>query len=106
MPLSQLLGSQVSERSRVRGQSYFRSGAVRSLTVENGIIEASVRGSQNYTVWIEPDGSLLRASCTCPYFTDHFDVCKHIWAVILAAEAQSIPLTAPGVTPESVDLEP
>lgn len=106
MRLSQVLGSQISNQSRSRGHSYFLSGAVRSLTVENGIIQATVRGSESYTVWIEPDGSLLRAACTCPYFIDRFEICKHIWAVILAAETQSVPLTAPGVAPESVDLEP
>jgi superfamily II DNA or RNA helicase len=106
MRLSQVLGSQISNRSRSRGHSYFLSGAVRSLTAENGIIQATVRGSERYTVWIEPDGSLLRASCTCPYFIDRLEICKHVWAVVLAAEAQSVPLTAPGVAPESVDLEP
>jgi superfamily II DNA or RNA helicase len=106
MRLSEFLGSQISDRSRSRGHSYFLSGAVRSLTAENGIIQATVRGSDSYTVWIEPDGSLLRASCTCPYFFDRVEICKHIWAVILAAEAQSLPLTAPGIAPESIDLEP
>ena len=104
--LSQFLASQVPGRSRSRGYSYFASGAVRSLTTENGIIEATVRGSEDYTVWIEPDRSLLRASCTCPYFIDRIDICKHIWAVVLAAEAQSIPLVTPGIRPEHVELEP
>ena len=35
-----------------------------------------------------------------------FEICKHIWAGILAAEAQSLPLMAPGVSPRSVVLEP
>ena len=104
--LSQFLGSQISNRTRTRGHEYFRSGAVRSLTVENGIIEATVRGADFYTVWIEPEGSSLHASCTCPYFIDQLQICKHVWAVVLAAEDQSIPLVAAGVRPEDVDLEP
>ena len=85
--LSQHLAPQVSGGSRSRGYSYFTSGAVTSLTVEHGVIQATVRGTGTYTVWIEPDASLLSASCTCPYFVDQLDICKHIWAVILAAEA-------------------
>jgi superfamily II DNA or RNA helicase len=104
--LSHVLAQQVPDRSRSRGQGYFQSGAVRSLTVENGIIQATVRGSDLYTVWIEPVGALIRASCTCPYFIDHFDICKHIWAVVLAAEARSMPLLAPGVAIDDVELEP
>jgi superfamily II DNA or RNA helicase len=106
MRLSHVLGSQISANSRSRGDSYFRSGAVHSLTVENGIITATVRGTESYAVSIEPDRALLRASCTCPYFSGGFDICKHIWAVILAAEAQSIPLTPPGVNAADIVLEP
>jgi len=104
--LSQLLGSQISHGSRSRGHSYFLAGAVRSLTLEHGIIQATVRGSDLYTVRIEPDGSLIRAACTCPYFFDRSDICKHIWAVILAAEARSLPLVPPGTRADAVELEP
>jgi superfamily II DNA or RNA helicase len=104
--LSPALGSQISHGSRTRGHSYFIAGAVRALTVENGIIEATVRGTGSYAVWIEPDGPRLRASCTCPFFIDRFEICKHIWAVILAAEAQSIPLVLPDVAAHNVRLEP
>jgi superfamily II DNA or RNA helicase len=104
--VSQHLASQLSKASRSRGEAYFDSGAVRSLTIEAGVIQASVRGSVTYTVWIETGDSLLGASCTCPYFNDHFVICKHIWAVVLAAEAQSIPLVPEGIPLEEVALEP
>jgi superfamily II DNA or RNA helicase len=104
--LSAVLSRQVSSQSRARGHAYFISGAVRSLTVQNGIIQATVRGSQLYNVWLEPAGDLLHASCTCPYFIDSDDICKHVWAVILSAEAQAVPLLSPGVDPDDVVLEP
>jgi len=106
MKLSQVLAPQVSPSSRSRGYSYFTSGAVRSLTTEHGIVQATVRGSDTYTVWLEPGDALLRASCNCPYFVDRVDICKHVWAVILAAEAQSVPLLTSGGAAEDVDLEP
>jgi superfamily II DNA or RNA helicase len=76
------------------------------VSVEQGVLHATVRGSDNYVVWIEPDGSRLKALCSCPYFLDHVEICKHIWAVILAAEVQSIPLVPPGIANEDVYLEP
>jgi superfamily II DNA or RNA helicase len=104
--LSQFLSDQVPSGSRSRGRSYFSLGAVRSLTNENYLTQATVRGSKLYTVWVEADRSLLRASCTCRFFIDQVEICKHIWAVILAAEAQSVPLVPPDVRLENVDIEP
>ncbi len=106
MPLVQTLAAQISSRSRARGRSYFQSGAVRALTVEDGIVHATVRGSTSYDVWLEPERALLRVSCTCPYFVDHLEICKHVWAAILAAEAQAVPLVAPGIAPREVVLDP
>ena len=106
MKLSQALADQVPHQSRSRGSSYFVSGAVRSVEVDLGIIHAIVKGSEPYDVWLEPDRSQLRASCTCPYFFDRTEICKHIWAVILAAEAQSLSLVAPHISPRNVRLHP
>ena len=49
---------------------------------------ATVRGSEWYQVHLTRFGDEILASCGCPYFTDRNDFCKHIWAVILAADAQ------------------
>jgi superfamily II DNA or RNA helicase len=106
MKLSQALADQVPSQSRARGHAYFLSGAVQSMVTENGVLEATVRGSQLYHVWLEPLGATIRASCACPFFIDRYDICKHVWAVILAAEAQAIPLVDAGINLESVDLDP
>jgi superfamily II DNA or RNA helicase len=106
MKLSQVLADQVLDQSRSRGASYFLKGAVRSVALQDGIIHSVVKGSEPYDVWLEPDGRQLRASCTCPFFFDRGAICKHIWAAILAAEAQSIPLLVPGVAPRTVELYP
>ena len=34
---------------------------MRSLTSEHGVVHATVRGSIDYDVWIEPQGALIRA---------------------------------------------
>jgi len=106
MRLSELLAPQVSNRSRTRGIEYFATGAVTHIERRDGIVHATVKGEQKYDVWIESVGSRLRASCTCPHFIDHFQICKHIWAVVLLAEKRGIPLIGPGPAPANVRLEP
>ena len=106
MRLSQVLAPQVSARSRARGAAYFAAGAVAALEVTDGLIEATVVGGQPYVVLIDTKDGRLQASCTCPYFADRFDICKHVWAVLLAAEERAIPLLTPGSAPSRVVLEP
>src|SRR6266851_3017152 len=106
MQLSQVFASSVSSRSRSRGEWYFRSGAVEHLTSCGGIIEATVMGSEAYSVLLQPSDDMLSGSCTCPYFADHLEICKHIWATILAAEARGLPLVPPGRRATEIGLEP
>ena len=51
-------------------------------------ITATVRGTRRYTVHLHHvGGDEYEFDCTCPYFIEHNE-CKHIWATLLAAEAQ------------------
>jgi uncharacterized Zn finger protein len=87
MRLSDALASKVTSSTRSRGLEYFTTRKVRSLTHHDGIVQATVAGSEFYDVWIEPHGSRLRVSCTCPHFLDHLVVCKHVLAdAILKAD--------------------
>lgn len=75
---------------RDRGDSYARSGRIHDLCVEPDYIAAEVRGTDNYDVWIDLDYSprvlRLEADCTCPYVDQDRELCKHIWATLLAAD--------------------
>ena len=86
--LASRLSSQVPAAIRSRGESYFRSGAVGEVAGDDLKIKAEVLGSLSYQVTLEydPEEGLLGASCSCRYFEDRFEVCKHIWAVILHAD--------------------
>jgi hypothetical protein len=106
MRLSTVLAPYVSQRSRARGTEYFAAGAVTHIERPDGIVQATVSGEHEYEVRIEPHGSRLGASCTCPHFIDHFQICKHVWAVILLAEKRGIPLIEPGPAPADLSLEP
>src|SRR5262245_7313788 len=76
----------VSSKSQARGASYFFGGRVTRIRSDSTSIAASVRGEQPYDVSLTLNGDRLSATCTCPYFEDHYEACKHIWAAILAAD--------------------
>jgi superfamily II DNA or RNA helicase len=86
--LSKELLYELSAVTRKRGENYYRQGRVQILSGNATAVEAEVQGSHNrYSVdldWNNRDG--LALWCDCPAF-DH-GPCKHIWAVVLAAEAQ------------------
>ena len=87
MNLETQLSRFVTSEVRKRGASYFREGRV-SLTTRGGErVEAVVTGSSLYEVVLNREGQQLFASCACPYFDDRDEICKHIWATILKADA-------------------
>ncbi len=88
MTLAEALAPDVAERTRVKGNRYFLGGAVRGIEGTDTDVVATVRGSALYSVHLHRDGDAFTATCQCPYFTDRRDLCKHIWAVVLAADAE------------------
>lgn len=101
MPLPNLtpatLQHHATEPSYTRGESYFRSGAVVSLTQRQQTLQAEVEGNEvmPYRVTIDFDGGgVTHADCTCPY--DFEGWCKHIVATLLACIHQ----------PETIEQRP
>ena len=95
MGLAEALARDVPERTRTRGNRYFLGGAVRAIEGSDAEVVATVRGSEWYRVRLSREGDAFFASCQCPYFIDRQDFCKHIWAVVLAADAEGLLLAEP-----------
>src|ERR1700693_4054301 len=86
----------VSPSVRKRGHEYFESGAVDLSKAGPEHVEATVTGSRLYAVELDARSGKLAARCTCPYFDEYFEWCKHIWATLLAANEAK---------PDEVDLD-
>ncbi|HXG55496.1 MAG TPA: DEAD/DEAH box helicase [Vicinamibacterales bacterium] len=86
LPLPRVLAPFVTERTRAKGQAYYLRGAVTSIDTTGSYLSATVRGTRAYQVTIFPNEGGFTASCDCPFFSEHHDICKHIWATILAAD--------------------
>ncbi len=75
------------DRFRQRGALYFKRGDVIRLKGSGETWDATVRGSSAfYDVFV---GDIFSESpdlaCDCPAMR-HYDICKHIWAVLLAVD--------------------
>ena len=78
-----------TDTSYSRGQDYFRSGAVVSLTRRQQTLQAEVEGNEPlpYRVTVNTDeGGVTMATCTCQYSFEGW--CKHIIAALLTCVHQ------------------
>src|SRR5438477_2510566 len=89
MSWSRKLEEDVPSASLKKGRNYFLSGAVRIDSAKTDRVEATVSGGGRYSVVLElcDEDETLVASCRCPYYGS-LNICKHIWAAILAAESE------------------
>lgn len=83
----------IDETILKRGLSYFKNGKVQEPeVVGNGIYEAVVEGTEDYTVRLKiKNNVVIEHSCDCPY--DRGPVCKHVAAVIFALQEDKLALT-------------
>src|SRR5215469_272073 len=88
MVLSARFAGNFSSGIRKRGQGYYLQRRVRIESGSDTEVAASVSGSQAYYVEMDWESDRLSVSCECPYFLDNGLPCKHLWATMLAAEAQ------------------
>ena len=95
--LSRVLAPYVTERTRAKGYSYFVTGTVTIINSTTEVVTANVRGTRIYHVTIAREDAGYTGRCECPFFADREDICKHIWAAVLAADAQGL------LPPESPD---
>ncbi len=84
--LASILASSVPTRVRKRGMQYFREKKVTVTASSGDAVEAAVSGSEPYRVRLVRDSKRLQATCSCPFFTDREEICKHVWATVLAAD--------------------
>ena len=78
-----------TDKSFARGQSYWNSGAVVSLTQRQNVLQSEVEGNDPvpYRITIDFDGGgITSAHCSCPYSFEGW--CKHIVATLIACIEQ------------------
>ncbi len=90
MGLLEKLSARMSRKVRNRGRDYHLGGAVSIESASETFIESAVTGEDLYHVFITRQADGIHVSCTCPYMSDRYDSCKHIWATLLTAESEGL----------------
>lgn len=78
-----------TDKSFSRGQSYWKSGAVISLTQRQNVLQGEVEGNNPvpYRITVDFDGGGITSTyCSCPYSFEGW--CKHIVAILIACIEQ------------------
>ncbi len=86
MALTTHLDGYVGFEIQARGYSYYRRGAVKVIHGNEEELSALIAGTETYEIDLYREEDTVHASCTCPYFDGQREICKHIWAALLAAE--------------------
>jgi superfamily II DNA or RNA helicase len=80
----------VPKKIQVRGKEYYHAGSVNILGSDSERVVAIVRGTEDYKVTLECEEEYLLYSCTCPYYRDRVNPCKHVWATLLQASSRNL----------------
>ncbi|MGH2688791.1 MAG: SWIM zinc finger family protein, partial [Actinomycetota bacterium] len=87
MGLTQSMAIRVPVRLQDRGRDIYRKGRVLRIRGDDHEVDAKVVGNGGlYSVALDLADGSLAYSCSCPYFEGNERVCKHVWAVLIAAE--------------------
>jgi hypothetical protein len=83
-PSQDEIRSLCTHQSYERGVNYHNQGRIQELAITDAELTATVRGTHDYEVSIVIDDEGIRTYyCSCPY--DYAGACKHVVAVLLAA---------------------
>src|SRR5215467_6179707 len=86
--LTTRLSSNFAMKTRSKGSNYYYRDQVDIVDGDDYTAVAIVRGSEYYDVDLSIEDQTLQVYCSCPHFFTAY--CKHIWATMLAAEAEGL----------------
>ncbi len=105
MSLASTLAPFIHTKIRKRGVHYFHGGRVRLIACTAEQAQAVVSGSSPYQVDLIREDKSLRSSCSCP-FSERGEICKHVWAAILAVDAKGGLRGVDGTWPQRLTAMP
>ncbi len=86
MALTTQLEYYFNKKIRQKGHFYYKGGAVDIIYGNEEEVEAKVFGTDTYDIYLYRKDDTVYASCSCPYFQNEMEACKHIWATLLSVE--------------------
>lgn len=76
----------------LRGLDYYKNNKIIDIWSQDNFVKAYIHGEEIYKVEIKAeDGIIEYATCTCPFFKDEGEYCKHITAVLFHLKNNEVP---------------
>jgi len=104
MTVVEVLRPLTSASAQSRALTYLNR--VRVLQQSEHAVEAEVTGSARYQTHLKNDADVMRVSCSCPHFSDHGAICKHVWATALVANERGLLTNIAGGARVTMDYRP
>src|SRR5690348_12271269 len=86
MTLSSKLSIGFTPSTQKKGRDYFQRGAVKIEEGDASFVSGQIVGSDIYTASMTVEADTVTGWCSCPYVEQNLEPCKHLWALLLAAE--------------------
>ncbi len=106
--IAEFLSAQFPDHIRARGDAIFADGAVEldEPPLPTGwLLRGVAFGNDAYTVGVRARKDGLHLWCQCPYFQQGKGNCKHLWALLAAAEVEDV-LPVEFAEPGTTDRQP
>lgn len=87
MRLSEIYTRLFDSGVRQRGAEYFTHGKIRFRKMEPRSVIALAYGSESYVVTLDLSLTRLTVCCSCPHY-ETGNLCKHLWAVMVALDSK------------------
>ncbi|HEV8244463.1 MAG TPA: hypothetical protein VGP93_01715, partial [Polyangiaceae bacterium] len=81
---------------RMRAVPYVGNGSIRVVVSDSERLAARVQGTETYVCAFQKRGDKLHYGCSCPFFADRNQGCKHLWALALQARESPVIQNAAG----------
>lgn len=76
--------NQFSPQIRARGERYFDQNKITNYESNNNNYNCIITGTNNYktSLTLDQNNNITNMNCTCPYYQDKNNNCKHIYALL------------------------
>ena len=76
---------------RNRGERYFDQDKITNYINNDNNYKCTVQGTTNYetTISLDENNNITNMNCTCPYYQDKNNNCKHIYALLYKAKCSN-----------------
>lgn len=76
----------------IRGLNYYKDDKILDIWASGDVVKAYVKGEEIYRIELKVQDAIIEyCKCTCPYYEEEENICKHITAVLFYLKNHEVP---------------